>query len=54
MTVERDKNGQFKKSTDEQMTGWMVQQIRNKPGKRIARRLFDQDAQARMEAQHDD
>jgi hypothetical protein len=49
--MERGEDGKFKKSTDEQMNAWMIQQIRNKPGKRIARRLFDQDAQARMEAQ---
>ena len=52
--TERGENGKFKKSTDEQMTGWMIAQIQNKPGKRIARRLFDSDARARMEAQQND
>ena len=54
MTVERGENGQFKKSTDEKMNEWICRTIQNKPGKRIARRLFDSDAKARMEAEHDD
>jgi len=55
--AERDSRGQFKKSTestDQAMNEWMVNQVQNKPAARLMRRLFDQDAKARMEAQHDD
>ncbi len=51
MAVEHGENGKFKKSTDQVMNEWMVNQVRNKPAARLGRRLFDQDAKARREAE---
>jgi hypothetical protein len=52
MPAERDEAGKFKKSSpDEQMNSWICSQIANKSGKRLMRRLIDNDARLRMEAE---
>jgi hypothetical protein len=50
--AERDENGQFAKmSTDEKMNAWMLGQVRNSPGRRRMRLLFDNEA--RLKAQQE-
>jgi hypothetical protein len=53
--TERDENGQFKKlSVNEQMNAWMINEIRNKPGQRLARRFFDSEQRRKqMEAENE-
>jgi hypothetical protein len=52
--TERGENGKFAASTDAKMNEWMINQVQNSSGKRLARRLFDADAKARREAQNGD
>lgn len=51
---DRDERGQFKQSSDQQMTALMIERRANRPGMRLMRRLFDADARARQEAQNGD
>jgi hypothetical protein len=47
--TERDENGQFKKlSVNEQMNRWMLNELANKPGQRLARRFFDSEARRKQ------
>ncbi len=48
--AERDENGKFTKmSTDEKMNAWMLGQVRNSPGRRRMRLLFDNEARAKAQ-----
>ncbi len=39
--TERNEQGQFKESTDSKMNSWITKEIANRPGRRLMRRLID-------------